>query len=148
MGIYVALESASYVLPSWVNTEPLTVLSDLEWTEKNGKDYTYASDETSLGNNNLSWTSGTSKASYSSKSAYDKTEDYYYLSSEAFTVAGADKTSLKYTSSYSSSKWSDSITYSTGAATSTKEDDVTFSNSSSVILIYFNIPIINILKHL
>jgi Ca2+-binding RTX toxin-like protein len=134
MGIYIALEESSHYLPSWMNTAPLETLADLTWKEKNGKDYIFAQDGYTLGNNKLSWTSGQSTASFSSKVAYSSLLDEYYLTSITFILSGADNTKLTFTASEnisSSGGESSSLSYITGAATKTKVDDISYTREYS-----------------
>jgi hypothetical protein len=135
MGIYVALEVVSHYLPSWMNTAPLQALADLTWKEKKGKDYSFAEENDygyTLGNNNLSWASGKSTASFTSKISYSSLYEEYYNPSKSFTLAGADKTKLTFTSSENlgtsgGGSESSSLSYITGGATKTKNDDISFS---------------------
>lgn len=134
MGIYVALDQTSGVIPSWIDTTPLTSLADEEWTEKNDKDYIFA-DEYTLGNNSLSFTTSEgSTAKFSSKVASGSYEDfeYYYNTAILFELVGDDKTSFDYSFSYGSGKWKESTKYSTGSATkSDLTDDFSFTYMNS-----------------
>jgi Ca2+-binding RTX toxin-like protein len=132
MGIYVALEQTSYVIPSWVDTTRLTSLADQEWTEKNDKDYIFA-DENILGNNNLSFTTPEkSTATFTSKVSHNSEYDYYYNSAVSFALVGDDKTSFNYNYSYGRGKWKESAKYSIGSATKNDlTDDVSFTSTIS-----------------
>jgi Ca2+-binding RTX toxin-like protein len=115
-------------VPKWVNLSALGSYLSADWTEKYGRDYL------SDFNNNLKWTTdidssinGASTATLVSKATYYKPTDFWYPSSLTFTLAGEDKTSLKLDTALSEPiSESLSMSYSAGAGTTTKADDVTF----------------------
>ena len=98
----------------------LTPYESLDWVEKKGLDYAGLTS-----NNNLSWTSGKSKATLASKASAGQ-----FVSGD-FKLSGEDKTSFAINGKNSSTGGSESISYSTGGNTPTKDDDITFSESGA-----------------
>jgi Ca2+-binding RTX toxin-like protein len=106
--------------PSWVDMNGLTPYESLDWVEKKGSEYLGLTS-----NNNLSWTSGKSKATLVSKASAGQ-----FVSGE-FKLSGEDKTSFAISEKNSSTSGSSVMSYSTGGSTPTKDDDVTYSESGA-----------------
>jgi Ca2+-binding RTX toxin-like protein len=106
--------------PSWVDMSGLTPYESLDWVEEKGSEYLGLTS-----NNNLSWTSGKSKATLASQASAGQ-----FVSGD-FKLSGEDKTSLAINGTNSSTGGSESISYSTGGNTPTKDDDITFSESGA-----------------
>ena len=120
-------------IPNIVNVSVLNNYLSSDWAEKNNNSYSQQA------KNSLSYTSGTSTASYASTPALDSaTQAYfdlsaslvYFDSSASLALKGSDKTSFSLTKKYSSpSNGTTTVAYSTGAGTAAKDDDVTYSNT-------------------
>ena len=111
-------------IPNLVNVSVLNNYLSSDWTEKNNSSYDKQA------KNSLSYTSGTSTASYASTPALDSATQAYFDSSASLALKGSDKTSFSLTKKYSSpSNGTTTVAYSTGTGTATKDDDVTYSDT-------------------
>jgi Ca2+-binding RTX toxin-like protein len=111
-------------IPNIVNVSVLNNYLSSDWAEKNNNSYSQQA------KNSLSYTSGTSTASYASTPALDSATQAYFDSSASLVLKGSDKTSFSLTKKYSSpSNGTTTVAYSTGAGTVTKDDDVTYSDT-------------------
>jgi hypothetical protein len=111
-------------IPNLVNVSVLNNYLSSDWAEKNNNSYDKQA------KNNLSYTNGTSTATYASTPLLDSATQTYFDSSASLVLKGSDKTSFSLTKKYSSpSNGTTTVAYSTGAGTAAKDDDVTYSNT-------------------
>ncbi len=112
------------VIPNIVNVSVLNNYLSSDWAEKNNNSYSQQA------KNSLSYTSGTSTASYASTPVLDSATQAYFDSSASLVLKGSDKTSFSLTKKYSSpSNGTTNVAFSTGAGTAAKDDDVTYSDT-------------------
>jgi hypothetical protein len=78
-----------------VNVSVLNNYLSSDWAEKNNTSYNQQA------KNSLSYTSGTSTASYASTPALDSATQAYFDSSASLVLKGSDKTSFSLTKKYS-----------------------------------------------
>ncbi len=111
-------------IPNMVNVSVLNNYLSSDWAEKNNSSYDKQA------KNNLSYTNGTSTATYASTPVLDSATQAYFDSSASLALKGSDKTSFSLTKKYSSpSNGTTTVAYSTGGGTAAKDDDVTYSNT-------------------
>jgi len=111
-------------IPNMVNVSVLNNYLSSDWAEKNNNSYNQQA------KNSLSYTNGTSTATYASTPVLDSATQAYFDSSANLALKGSDKTSFSLTKKYSSpSNGTTTVAYSTGAGTAAKDDDVTYSNT-------------------
>ena len=110
------LSTANELSPNWMNLRVLDNFSSLAWQEKNGRNYV----DFNIADNNLSWSSGKSLASYITKNTAAKF-------TEKFVLNGEDKTSLFIDRIKTNTTENISFTYSTGKNTPLITDDVSLS---------------------
>jgi Ca2+-binding RTX toxin-like protein len=110
------LSTPNELSPNWMNFRVLDNFSSLAWREKNGRNYV----DFNIADNNLSWSSEKSLASYITKNTAAKF-------TEKFVLTGEDKTSLVINRTNTNGTKDISLNYSTGKNTSLINDDVSFS---------------------
>ena len=113
-------------LPVWIDQSGLSLYrsADYAWVVTKG---TFAENA----NNNVTWKCGQSTATLVDTVATDTASKKIYATSINFSLIGEDKTSLKWSTKFSSGTGSKTAAYSTGASTTTTTDDLTFSASES-----------------
>jgi Ca2+-binding RTX toxin-like protein len=111
-------------IPNMVNVSVLNNYLSSDWAEKNNNSYNQQA------KNSLSYTNGTSTATYASTPVLDSATQAYFDSSASMALKGSDKTSFSLTKKYSSpSNGTTTVAYSTGGGTAAKDDDVAYSNT-------------------
>ena len=111
-------------LPAWIDKSALSPYQSADWATAGGVFSETAS-------SNVKWTNGKSIATFNYTPALDTKTGDYYPTSATFSLAGEDKTSLKWSMKDVGGTFSGTGAYSTGGATASKADDFSFTRAKT-----------------